>query len=209
VTVSCVAEELHRQQRSHRARGGDHLRAGETAPDEELVQVGRDQPRQEQEQTTELGAEVAWREVEPTDVGHISHDGTGLVGPFVIGSSRQLREPLFLEDHGDRRRAERLAVAGEGAADVVDGEVLLPECDDLFPKPFLLARRSAFASGGDEEVSLELIAELMDEDAKTARCIAEPPGRFGGGDTLDEEGPEGLVLSVSGVGWLQEQASQR
>jgi hypothetical protein len=90
----------------------------------------------------------------------------------------------------------------------VDGKVLLPERDDLFPQSFLLAGWSALPRGRDEEVASGLVAELMDEDPKTPRCIPEPSGRFGRWNTVDEEGPQGLVLSVGGVGWLQEPASQ-
>ena len=127
---------------------------------------------------------------------------------LVVSPARQLGEPLLLEDRGDDGRAERLAVTSEGAADVVDGEVLLPQGDDPIAEPLLLAWRPAFACVGEEEVALALLAELMDEDAKAARSIAEPPGRFGRGDTLDEEGAEGLVLPMVGVGWLQELAGQ-
>jgi hypothetical protein len=65
---------------------------------------------------------VARCQVELADVGHFGHNGTGLVGPLVVATSRQFGETLFLQDRGDRRRAERLVVAGEGAADVVDGD---------------------------------------------------------------------------------------
>jgi hypothetical protein len=91
----------------------------------------------------------------------------------------------------------------------VDGEVLLSEGNDLFPKPLLLARGSAFASGGSEEVAFDLMAKLMNEDAKAAQSITELPGRFGRSKALDEEGSKGLVLSVGGVGRLQEPAGQR
>ena len=100
----------------------------------ELVQAGGCQPWEEQEEAAELGAEVARREIELTDVGRFGNHGSGLVGPLVVASAGQLGESLLLEDRGDRRRAERLAVASEGAADVVDGEVLLPQRDDLFPE---------------------------------------------------------------------------
>ena len=83
------------------------------------------------------------REVELADVRHIGHHGAWLVGPLVVGPSWQLGEALVLEDRGDRRRAERLAVAGQGTADVVDREVLLAQGDDLFPQP-----RSACPGGG-------------------------------------------------------------
>ena len=53
-----------------------------------------------------------------------------------------------------------------------------------------------------------LIAELMDKDAKAPGCIAEAGGCLGGGETVDEEGPEGFVLPMGGVGGLQEPACQ-
>src|SRR4051794_41669712 len=90
----------------------------------------------------------------------------------------------------------------------MDREVLLAQGDDEFAEPFLLARRSTDVRGGEEEVARGLMAELMDEDAKASRCIAEPAGGFGGGETVGEEGPGGFVLSVVGVGGLQETAGQ-
>ena len=69
-------------------------------------------------------------QVELADVGDIGHDGTGLVGPLDVEASRQFREALFLQDGGDRRWAEWLVLAGEAMADVVDGEILFPECDN-------------------------------------------------------------------------------
>ena len=176
---------------------------------EELVEVGRDQPRQEQEQASELGAQMAWRQVELADIGHLGLDGTGLDGPLVVGSPWQLGEPLLLQDGGDGRRAERGLLSGQGEADVVDGEVLLPEGDDLLSKPVLLSRRSSLACGGGEEVRLESDCGSMDEDTKAGGRIAESPGRLGGWDAVNEEGPEGFVLPMGGVGGLQEPASQR
>ena len=90
----------------------------------------------------------------------------------------------------------------------MDGEVLFPEGDDLFPQSLLLARRSALACGRDEEVAFGLIAELMDEDPEAPGCVAEPSGGLGRGETVDEEGPQGFVLPMSGVGGLQEAAGQ-
>jgi len=209
VAVPRGAEELQGQQRPQGRGGGDHGRSGEAAARQDPVQVGRDQVGQEQEQAAELGVQGAGCQIELTDIGHLGGDGTGAIGPLVVAASRQFGEALFLEDRGDGRRAERLALAGQGAADVVDGEVLLAQGDDLFAKPFLLARRSADARRRDEEVARGLMAELMDEDAEAPRCIAEPAGRFGGGETIDEEGPEGFVLPVGGVGGLQEPACQR
>src|SRR5262249_56897030 len=107
------------------------------------------------------------------------------------------------------RRAKRFAVAGQGPADVVDGEVLLAEGDDLLPQPFLLAGRPALVWSGDEEVTVGPMSELMDEDAEAPRRVAEASGRLGRWEALDEEGSERLVLSMGGVGGLQEAAGER
>ena len=112
------------------------------------VQVGRDQVRQEQEQSSKLGVEDSRCQIKWADIRHIAHDGAELVGSLLVTASRQFGEALFLEDRGDRRRAERLAVAGEGASDIVDGEVLLPERDDLLAQPFLLAGGPSLARAG-------------------------------------------------------------
>ena len=206
--VACGAEELQGQQGPHGTGGRDHGRSGEAAARQDPVQVGRDQVRQEQEQSAELGMEGARCQIELADIRHIGCDGTGLVGSLLVTASRQFGEALFLEDRGDRRRAERLAVAGQGASDVVDGEVLLPQRDDMLAQPLLLARRPALARGGSEEVAAGLMAELMDENAKASWCVAEAGGCLGGGEPFDEEGPQGFVLPVGGVGGLEEPACQ-
>jgi hypothetical protein len=90
----------------------------------------------------------------------------------------------------------------------VDGEVLLAEGDDPFPQPVLFARGPSFASGRGEEVAVGLLAELMDEDSEASGRVSEAGGRLGRGGLLDEEGAEGLVLPMSGVGGLQEAACQ-
>jgi hypothetical protein len=48
------------------------------------------------------------------------------------------------------------------------------------------------------------LTELMDQDAKAARGVAEAASDFGTGEAVHEEGAEGLVLAVGGVGGLEE-----
>jgi len=87
------------------------------------------------------------------DVGHIGEDGTGLVGPLDVEASWQFREALFLQDGGGRRWAQWLVLAGEAMADVVDGEILFPECDNVLAQPLLLARGPALPCGRGEEAA--------------------------------------------------------
>jgi hypothetical protein len=88
----------------------------------------------------------------------------------------------------------------------VDGEVLLPQRDDLFLQSILVAKGATDSYGPDEEVAFGLIAKLMHQDAKATRRVTEPSGHFGGWNTFDEEGSEGFVLPMGGVGGLQEAA---
>ena len=208
VTVARVAEELQGQQRPQGTAGRDHVRSGEAAARQDRVDVGGAQVGQEEEQPAELGVDGPRSQVELTDIRHISRNGPGSAGPLVVGPSRQLGEALFLEDGGDGRRAERLAVTGQGPADVVDREVLLAEGDDLLPQPSLLAGRPALVWSGDKEVAVGLVAELVDEDAEAPRRVAETSGRLGGWEALDEERSERLILSMGGVGGLQEAAGE-
>ena len=97
---------------------------------------------------------------------------------------------------------------GQRTADIVDGEVLFPQRDDPIPKSLLLAWWPTLARGRDEEVTLGVMAKLVDQDAETSGCVAEPRGRLGGGETVDEEGAQGFVLPMGGVRWLQESACQ-
>ena len=49
-----------------------------------------------------------------------------------------------------------------------------------------------------------ILAELMDQDAKAARGVTEAASGLDAGKTVDEEGAEGLVLTVGGVGGFEE-----
>jgi hypothetical protein len=44
----------------------------------------------------------------------------------------------------------------------------------------------------------------MDEDPEALWGVAEASGSLSGGDPLDEEGTQGLVLAMGGMGRLEE-----
>lgn len=48
----------------------------------------------------------------------------------------------------------------------------------------------------------------QDKDTEASRSISEALGDFGAGEPIDEEGARGLVLAVSRVGGLEEDASE-
>jgi len=209
VAVASVAEELQSQQGPDGTRGWDHLRAGESYSRENRVEVGGDKPWQEQKEATELGAEAAGCQVELANVSQIGDDGMEFVGALAVEASWQFCETLFLHDGGDRRGTKRLVLSGEAVADVVDGEVLFPECDDALAQSLLLAWGPGLPSARGEEAASGVVAELMDEYPKAPRCITEASGGLSRRETVHEEGPQGFVMAMGGVGGFQEPASQR
>ena len=87
-------------------------------------------------------------------------------------------------------------------------EILLAQRDDLLSKSSLLARRPPGENRRGEEIALGLITKLVDEDAKTPRSVAEASGHFSGGETIDEEGAQRLVLPMRRVGRHREPARE-
>jgi hypothetical protein len=45
---------------------------------------------------------------------------------------------------------------------------------------------------------------LVDEDSEAPRGVAEAARDLGAGGSINEEGAEGLVLAVDGIGWFKE-----
>jgi hypothetical protein len=45
---------------------------------------------------------------------------------------------------------------------------------------------------------------LVDEDAEAPRDVTEAASHLDAGETVDEEGAEGLVLAMGGVGGFEE-----
>ena len=52
---------------------------------------------------------------------------------------------------------------------------------------------------GKEEGAIGMLTECMGENTKAPRRIPEAVGDFGRREVLDEVGPEGFVLTVSGI----------
>ena len=97
-----------------------------------------------------------------------------------------------------------MALFLEEALDVINGKVLFTGLDNVvapgigfgsFLRPF--GRRKEKGPRG-------ILPELMNQDAKAAFRVPKAAGRLLGGQLLDEEGSKGFVLTMSGIGGLQE-----
>src|SRR5262249_36902140 len=98
---------------------------------------------------------------------------------------------------------------GQGAADIVDGEVLLAQGDDALTQGLLFGGDVGPLVGGEEEAAAGGLAELVDQDTEAAVGVAEAFGDFRAGAALDDVGTQGLVLALGGVGRFQEVLRQR
>ena len=85
----------------------------------------------------------------------------------------------------------------QGPTDIVDGQVLFSQSDDFLPDGIVGLDAGPWII--DKELSLRVIPKLMGQLVKAARCVAESLGDFGGGQSLDEIGPQGFVLPMGGV----------
>ena len=132
--------------------------------------------------------------------------GWAVRGPFVVASAWQSGEAFVLKHQRDRHGTEPMAFFGQGLADVVDGKVLFSQDDDLLADRIGLGRRLRPFGRGQEELPDRAVAEPVDQDAEAAWGVSELFGGLGTGESLDEEGSEGLVLPVGGVGRFQEEA---
>jgi len=93
---------------------------------------------------------------------------------------------------------------GQVATDVVYGEVLFAQGDDTVAEGVGLGCGMRPFGRREEEVASRVLAELVDEDPEAPRRVTEAASDLGTGGTLNEEGAEGLVLAVGGVGGFEE-----
>ena len=91
----------------------------------------------------------------------------------------------------------------------MDGEILFPQRDDLLVQPSPLAGRFLRSRWGREKLTSRIVAELMDEDTERSGRVAETGGCLGGWNTVDEESSQRLVLTMSGIGGLEEPSGER
>jgi hypothetical protein len=93
-------------------------------------------------------------------------------------------------------------------ADVIDGEILLAQGDNLLPEALLLGGGVGTFGRREEEGPLRVVAELVGQDAEAAGRIAAATGGLGRGEAFDEIGAEGFVLAVGGILGLEEEAGE-
>jgi hypothetical protein len=113
-----------------------------------------------------------------------------------------------LEEDGHGGWAEGLSLVMKDLADIVDREVLLAEGDDPKTEAVFFGCVVRVFGEREEERSLRIVAELVDENPEAAGGVAKTGGGFGGGESLDSEGAKSFILTMGGVGGLKEVLGQ-
>jgi hypothetical protein len=129
--------------------------------------------------------------------------------PLVVQAARQTREALLAEQDRQSIDADGVAGGGQLSLHVIDREIAFAHGHGQIT--------DAVASGSGLGTAMRLteeglafggvVSELMAEDAKGARGVAETAGDVAGGLVVDEEGTECFVLTLQGdrkkfsLGW--------
>ncbi|MHB1887235.1 MAG: hypothetical protein ACYCVV_20025 [Acidimicrobiales bacterium] len=203
-------EDLELEEGAQVGLGGNHARSGEAGLDDVLLEPqAREEGSEEEEEGSSAGDLAPGGEVEFLHVGHRGAEegrtGAGTDAPLLGSPSGEAGLSLLLEDVPNGGEADRLALGGEGPGDVGDAEPLATEGEDR------LAQRggygSVLASAGDvaEEGGKLTATEAGGDDLEGARSVAEPSGGLGEGELLVEEGTQGLVAALEGVGGTAEE----
>jgi hypothetical protein len=150
-----------------------------------------------EEQPSELGSKLSGAQVKCAQVGDLGSRGARSGRAFLISASGQLRKTLLLQDETNGSRAEAISATFERFADVVNGEILFAQGDDLFSDPVPLGCRLWALFGWREELAMGILAEVVAEHPETSGGIAEALGNLLGREPIDEICAQGLVLPVS------------
>jgi hypothetical protein len=149
---------------------------------------------------------LAGRKIQPVHISNLCDLGPRSWEPFFVSSSRQPGKPFFFENQRDGNGAYLLPTLFQNPADIIDGQILLSQCDDLVPDTIGFRRSLGPLLREKEKGAIWMLTELMGEDTKASRRIPEAAGDFDRREILDEVGPEGFVLAVSRIPGFEEEA---
>jgi hypothetical protein len=206
MAVPSTSKEFEPQKRKDRLRGRNHLAPREPRVLKQPLQGDLGQIRDKQVQPPELGSKSPDRKIQAVHISNLGDLGPRSWKSFLVSSSRQPGKPFFFEHQGEGHRAHPLPALFQDPTDIIDGEILLSQRDHLVPDTVGFRRSLRPLLRGEEERAIRMLAELVGEDAETSRGVPEPAGDFGRGEILDEEGPEGFVLAVSGIRGFEKEA---
>jgi hypothetical protein len=176
---------------------------------EQPLQRDLSQIRDKQVQPSELSPKSPDREIQPVHIGHLCDLGPRSWESFFVSSSGQPGKPFFFENQRDGNGADPLPALFQDPADIIDGEILLSQRDNLVPETVGFRRGLRSLLRGKKEGAIWILAELVGQDAEASRGIPEAASDFDRREIIDEVSPEGFVLTMSGIGGFEKEAGHR
>jgi hypothetical protein len=173
---------------------------------EQPLQGDLGQIRNKQVQSPELGPKSPERKIESVHIGNLCNLGPRSRESFFVSSSGQPGKPLFLKNQRDGNGAYLLPALFQDPADIVNGVILLSQRNDLVPQTVSFRRGLRPLLRGKEEGAIWMLAELVSQDTKASWGIPEAASNFDRRQIIDEVGPEGFILSVSGIFGFEKEA---
>jgi hypothetical protein len=206
MAVPSASKEFEPQKGEYRLLSGDLLCSWEPHPLKQPLQRDLGQIRDKQVQSPELGSELPGRKIQSVYIGNLCYHGPGSWKPFFVSSSGQPGKTFLFENQRDGNGAYPLPTLFQDPADVIDGEILLSQCDDLIPDTVGFRGSLGPLLRGKEEGTIWILTELVGQDAQAPRGIPEATGDFDPRQILNEVGPEGFVLPMSRIPGFEKEA---
>jgi hypothetical protein len=153
-----------------------------------------------------LGPKSPDRKIQPVYIGNLSDLRPRPWKSFLVSSSGQPGKAFVFENQRDGNGADPLPALFQDPADIINGVILLSQRDDLVPEAVSLRRGLRPLLRGKEKGAIWILAELMGENTEASRGIPEATGDLSRREILDEVGPEGFILAVSGIRGFEKEA---
>jgi hypothetical protein len=205
MAVPSASKQFESQKGTYRLRRGNHFCPREPRLFEQPLQGNLGQIRDKQVKPPELGPESPDRKIQPVHIGHLCDLGTRPRESFLVSSSGKPGKTFFLEKQRDGNGADPLPALFQDPTDIIDGEILLSQRDNLVPETVGFRRGMRSLLRGKKEWPIWTLAELVGQDAEASRRIPEAASDFDRREIIDEVSPEGFVLTMSGISGFEKE----
>jgi len=206
MAMPSASKQFESQKGTDRLCSGNHLCPREPRLFEQPLKRDLSQIRDKQVQPPELGPKSPDRKIQPVHIGNLSDLGPRPRESFFVSSSGQPGKTFFFENQRDGNSTYPLPALFQDPADIIDGEILLSQRDDLVPETVGLRRDLRPLLRGKEKGAIWILAELMGENTEASRGIPEAAGDFDRRQMINKISPEGFVLAVSGIRGFEKEA---
>jgi hypothetical protein len=203
--MSGASKQFEPQKGKDRLLGGNHLCPREPRVFKQPLQGDLGQIRDKKIQPPELGPESPDRKIQPVYIGNLCDLGPRPWKSFFVSPPGEPGKTFFFENQRNGNGAYPLPALFQDSADIIDGEILLSQRDDLVPEAVSFRRSLRSLLRGKEEGPIWMLAKRMGQDTEASWRIPESAGDFGRREILDEVSPEGFVLAVSGIGRFEKE----